>query len=339
MALMRTSLGICLGLQFAAHAVMLGGVEVPKEKMVVYLLIGHSNMAGNHPARADGVTHPRAWNYPVGTKAWTLAKETRQAGLSAGNGTGGPGMPFLKAMAAAYPDYYFGVINTASPSSTCRGENTGNNTSDLDPANNRWWKGSYLYEQTLAAAKGIQGQVTLGGIFCMLGSVEATRTNRTVCQAFSDDVSQLVKDLRADLGIPNLPFLMGEYEAGSTRDFDPTLPLPAIIVEQTKLIPSKLPFSATVDSRGIDMLDDHHYSADVGQVEWAKRAIGLLQTNSWFPVTAGASIVAARRKLSIGTTPAIGRDGVGMSILSRDRDGVYRVDGSTLEPAEIKALW
>jgi hypothetical protein len=199
-------------------------------------------------------------------------------------------MPFLKGMAAAYPGYHFGVINNASLSSTCRGENTGNSSSPLDPSDNRYFKDTYLYNELLTAAKAVQPEATLGGVMCMLGSVEATRTSQAVCEAFSDDLAQLAKDLRADLGVPNLPFIMGGYEAGATGNFALSKPLPAIIDAQIKLLPSKLPFSGVVESKGITMLDDHHYVATgSGQPLWAQRAIAIIQANSWLP---GATAIA-----------------------------------------------
>lgn len=315
------------------HAIVLGGTNVPKEKMVVYLLIGHSNMAGVDFAHADGVTDPHAWTWPIATKQWILAKEpkggTKAQGLS-GHGEGGPGMPFLKAAAAAYPGTWIGVINNASLSSTGRGINTGNNTSGLDPADNRYFKGTYLYEEIISAAKAVQPEVTLGGIMCMLGSVEATRTDETVCRAFSGDIAQLAKDMRADLGMPNLPFIMGGYEAGATGDFALTLPLPKIIDEQIKLLPSKLPYSAVVDTKGITMLDDHHFSADKGQPEWAKRALALIQANNWFP--AAGSAVLGSPSIS-GRAPVLSGFGAG-AIRLGTAQGTWTADGR-----ELKGLW
>lgn len=312
MGLGKYGLGISACLAMAgmpARAITLGGTSVTKDKFVVYLLIGHSNMAGQDLAHSDGTADPHGWNYPVATKQWVNAKETPNAGRAAGlsgHGEGGPGMPFIKALAAAYPGYYIGVINNASLSATCKGENTGNNSSNLDPADNRYYKGTYLYQEILTAAKAVQPDVTFGGILCMLGTVDATRTSQAVCEAFSDDISQLVKDLRADLGLPNLPFIMGGYEAGASGDFALTKPLPAIVDAQIKLIPSKLPFSGVVDSKGITMLDDHHYVANGnGQPLWASRAVAIIQTNKWFPngATSIAPVlapVAARDRAAMG---------------------------------------
>ncbi len=310
-----------------AKALILGGANVPKEKIVVYLLIGHSNMAGIDFAHADAATDPHAWTWPIASKQWILAKEpkngTRAQGLS-GHGEGGPGMPFLKAVAAAYPDAWIGVINNASLSSTCRGENTGSNSSTLDPADNRYFKGTYLYAEIITAAKAVQQDVTLGGILCMLGTVEATRTNETVCRAFSDDVTQLAKDMRADLGLPNLPFIMGGYENGATGDFSLTLPLPQIIDAQIKLIPSKLPFSAVVDTKGIPLLDDHHFAADKGQPEWAKRALALIQANKWFPASGSAVFAAAGAHP--GHAPVTLGFGSGAMRIGNG-DGIWKADG------------
>lgn len=309
MTLLR--MGLCLGFLFQAaqvHALMLGGANVPKEKIVVYLLIGHSNMAGVDYTHLDATATPNAWNYTWATdKTWIAAKESRtsRAGLSS-RGAGGPGIPFLKLMTQAYPGYHFGVVANASVSSTCKGLNTGNNNSGFDPDDNRYWKGARLYNEILIAAKEIQPNVTLGGILCMLGSVEATRTTEEVCRSFSDDLAQLVKDLRADLGEPNLPFIMGEYEAGATRTFALTLPWPAIIDQQIKLLPSKLPFSGTVNSVGVTMLDDHHYSSDKGQPEWAKRAFALIQNNKWYPASATSFIATSQpRRLSGSAMPTL----------------------------------
>lgn len=307
----RLVLGISLLLIGPAHALLLGGVEVPKEKVVVYLMIGHSNMAGNDARNSDGTVHPRVWNYTwsAATKAWVPAKETpgsMRNGLST-RGSGGPTMPFLKQMADANPTYHFGVVTNASLSSTCKGENPGANSSGMDPEDNRYWKGARLYNEIVIAAKEVQAQVTLGGIVCMLGAVEATRLPDSICRSFGADLAQLAKDIRSELGMPNLPFMMGEYETGATGEFSPSLPLPGIVLAQTRLLPTLLTNSALISSVGIPMMDNHHYAAKVGQVEFAKRTVAVITEKSWFPPNAGTSIMAP----SIGKAPVSGRGEAG----------------------------
>jgi hypothetical protein len=278
-----------------AHAILLGGVEVPKDKFIVYLCIGHSNMAGEDPAHSDGVSIPHGWNYQwYSTKTWVLAKETpgaMQNGLS-GNGSGGPSMPFIKAMAAAHPDYYFGIINDASLSSTCRGTNTGLNVSNNPADQNRFWKGATLYQQLITAVNDTKSYATFGGLICMLGLVEATRTSDTVCNRFSDDITQMVTDFRTDMGLPNLPYLESEYEDGATGIYALTKPWPAIIQAQIKLVPTKLALSATINTVGIEMIDPEHFNATNGQPEFAKRVVAMINSKSWFPPPTGTTAIA-----------------------------------------------
>lgn len=291
---------------FTAHAIQLGGVEVPKDKFIVYLCIGHSNMAGFDPNHSDGVSIPHGWNYQwYSTKTWVPAKETpgsMKNGLS-GNGSGGPSMPFLKAMAAAHPDYYFGIINNASLSSTCRGTNTGLNVSDNPSDQNRFWKGATLYQQMISAVNDTKSYATFGGLICMLGLVEATRTSDTVCNRFSDDITQMVTDFRTDMGLPNLPYLESEYENGATGIYALTNPWPAIIQAQIKLVPGKLALSATINTVGIEMFDAEHFSATKGQPEFANRLVAMINSKSWFPPPSGSTAIA-RPPAEIGKAKA-----------------------------------
>jgi hypothetical protein len=329
---------LCIGLSLvlrvaSVEGVVLDGTTVPKEKMVVYLLIGHSNMAGIDASHSDDVADPRCWNYPMATKTWVPAKEpknNKRLGLS-GNGSAGPGMPFLKGMAAAYPGYYFGALTNASLSATCRGENTGNNSSNLDPSDNRYWDSTYLYEQIVSAAKTVQKDATIGGILCMLGTVDATRTSEAVCRAFSDDVSELVRDIRRDLGLPNLPFIMGEYEAGATAEFSPSLPLPGIIQAQIRLIPGKLPFSATVDSKGIEMLDNHHYTGTKGEPEFARRAIAAIQANHFFPAGTGLALPSGKVSMTGAYAGPWTLSATGAEIFGT-AEGAYLINGVSIRP-------
>jgi hypothetical protein len=288
--------------QAALAQVNLGGVSVPKDKFVVFLFIGHSNMAGRDINHSDNITHPRAWNYRwMSDKQWVLAKEepgNLKNGLS-GRGCGGGGMPNLKALAQAYPAFHIGAIDNASLSGTAHGS-VDNNSSGMPGDSNRYWKGSQLYNEITAAAKEVRKTATLGGIFCMLGAIEATRTSEEVCRNFSNDIRQMVTDMRAEIGEPNLPFLLGRYEAGATGTYAPSKPWPKIISEQIDSVPAKLAFSALVESQGVEMLDDHHYTATaLGHGEWAKRALAAIQAKGWFP---GSVSILAR-----GPEPTPGR--------------------------------
>ncbi len=290
----RKLLMLCLWCVFPFRAmadITLGGVSVPREKFVVFLMMGHSNMAGRDINRSDSVTHPHAWNYHwMSDKQWVLAKEipgNLKNGLS-GRGCGGGGMPLLKHLVAEYPDFYFGAVDNASLSATVKGS-VDNNSSGMPGDSNRYWKGSQLYREITIAAIEVKKNAILGGIFCEIGTIEATRGTSDIVNGFSDDVTQMVKDIRAEIGEPNLPFILGKYEAGATGSYSLSLPNPKIIADQILLVPGKLPYSALVESSGLEMLDDHHYvMGPTGQGEWSKRAMALIKANGYFPNTSTA---------------------------------------------------
>ncbi|HEX7510296.1 MAG TPA: sialate O-acetylesterase, partial [Chitinivibrionales bacterium] len=257
------SVSVCVLFFTNAHAINLGGTEVSKDKFIVYLLIGHSQMAGIITTNNDNVTDPHAWVYRwQSTKTWELAKETGSTknGLS-GRGTGGPGMPFLKLMISRHSGYYFGIVSNADPAATCHGLNTGSNGSALSDSANRYWRDAQLFHEIVDAGRAIKNNVTLGGVMVMLGTVEATRADSIdVCQQFSKDIAQMATDIRDSLGMPNLPFVVADYEKGASATFSVSNPWPAIIAKQLDSVPLKVSNSVLVNSKAIPMFDDHHFS-------------------------------------------------------------------------------
>ena len=116
----RLIVAAILALALPAQAVSLGGRSVPKNRFIVYLAVGHSNMAGrvNDIAADTYETHPRCWNYKFddgSTNAWVIAQAPVHRDVTWQRG-GGPATTFLKRMAALYPGYYFGVIQNAHSS-------------------------------------------------------------------------------------------------------------------------------------------------------------------------------------------------------------------------------
>lgn len=253
-----------------ARGVELGGKTVPRERFVVYLLIGHSNMAGRDAAHADTETHPRCWNYRwYADEQWVAARETRQGlrGLTP-RGTGGPGMAFLKLMAKRYRGYHFGVILNANSAATTAG------------GDNSYTKGRRLYREIVSAARAVRDEATLGGILCMLGVNE--HRDAELAASFCQDTCQMVRDMRADLGEPKLPMIIGQYEAGSRGGYDPRGHNARVVIRQIYQIPRAIEHVGIVDSRGIEMRDDHHYTF-YGHAEWCRRAIAILGKKKWFP--------------------------------------------------------
>lgn len=257
-------------------AVQLGGVAVPKQQLVVYILIGHSNMAG-WSETADHVTHPRAWHFKLPAKTWVPAKAPLNPTVQ-GDGThGGPGMPFLKKMVSLYPQHHIGVLQNAEAAATVRWNRLSPDT--------RYHKGTPLYDATIAAAKAASQQATLGGIICMLGWVESmvtytiTDTNFDAAYAvsFSTDIKTMVANMRGDLGQPTLPFLIGMYEESAPKKH----PHRDVVIAEIAKIPGKVPYSAIIQSEG-PYVDSHHFTY-AGQVSWANAAAAIITGKGWFP--------------------------------------------------------
>jgi len=253
-----------------ARGIDLGGNKVPREKFIVYLLIGHSNMAGRDSRHADTDPHPRCWNFRwYADDQWVPAVETRSRnrGLTP-RGNGGPGMAWLKLLAAKYERYHFGVILVANPAA------------EAAPGGNSFFKGSRHYNDLVRAAKTVANDVTFGGLVAQLGICD--RRREASAKAFAQNMCQIVTDLRADLDEPKLPFLIGQYEMSSTRGYDPRHGWAPEVIRQITSIPKRIENAAVIDSVGIPCIDDHHYTFE-GHAMWCKRGLERLAKNKWFP--------------------------------------------------------
>jgi Carbohydrate esterase, sialic acid-specific acetylesterase len=318
---------ILFGAVFQAQAITLGGTNVPKDHFIVYLGIGHCNFAGRNSTTADTVTNPHAWNYAWDSQGrsdtqWVLAQE-HNGGSSAGNtalgysgltqrGVGGPSMPFLKGMVQQYPGYYFGIITNALSCATVRivtGDTIiGVPLSDIDSYSKSG--GGNRYKEIIGLAQKVKNDVTFGGIICMLGLTEVRDGTKAGVGTIKSDFVQMVLDIRGDLGLPNLPFLIGHYEMGATGVFSPTSPLGPIVVKAIDSLPTALAYCDTVSEVGCTLRpnDDHHYSTQ-GENLWASNAVACIVKHGWFPTV---SSVNGGGRNAVKEMPA------SVSVLSRD---------------------
>jgi hypothetical protein len=262
---------------------MINGTFVPKEKAIVFIHFGHSNMRGLamnpaslHPYFYD--TQPGLWSYQSGT-TFTLAKEPT---APEGNFmTAGPGTALLKtaaAMVSASGGYQFISIGKGVSSDT---------TAD--------------YQKTIGGAPGalyasfitnralmLKGKVTFGAIFVMLGITER-HLPAAQQPGYPMRVKQLLADIRADLQAPgetDIPVLWCDYEQNATGDLAPTGAVGLVIMPLTRMLPavitSNFVLVPTDNIMRSDYEDDHHFTMN-GHKIWATSAIGLMQTKGWFP--------------------------------------------------------
>lgn len=261
----------------AVPGVQVGGTWVPKNRAIVLLHIGHSNMAGRGatPAALKPYfydTHPQLWSYrpmdPIastGPIGFRPAAEPLSPDVST-RGQAGPGMALLRSALAAAPDAYIISIGCG-----VSGAEYGLCESFV--------KGGLFYENTMKAARMLKGKVTFGGVFTMLGANEYWVRDTS---KLSDCLRQIAVDIRADLAEPDLPIMYGDYEMTAFGPYLPSLAGPASVIAQLAMMPTKVNRAALIPTTGLSLEDDHHFTM-AGHKDWAGRAIQILRDNHWAP--------------------------------------------------------
>jgi len=245
--------------------ITLGGVNVPKEKAIAFIHIGHSNMAGQASSPSSSrayhytETNPHAFMYKTGSSP-TLAKEPTAGGPGAG-----PGTALVKEAVTLAPDYYFISLGYGQPSAYC----------------SQFVPGGLYYDGLIAGPKAIKGRVTFGAIFIYMGITERHGTAADV-NGFPDCINTLVSAIRKDVGEPNLPALMNDYEVEASGEFVVNGAVYNAIYPQIQRTPSVVSNFALVSAATIAMQDDHHFNFD-GQRTWAQRALKMMKDKGWFP--------------------------------------------------------
>lgn len=245
--------------------VQLGNVRVPRDKFIVFLMIGHCNMMGQ-ARQPENSMHPRAWQFDLNQRPprWVPATSRNNA-----NHLGAPTLPFLQAMATAYPDYYFGVINNASSAATVQ---------------SNYRRGRSNYMQIVSAARRLKPYVTLGGVLTMLGYMEAEHANQT--QWFGDQFVAMTQEMRADLEEPELPFFITQFELGATKKGRGWMAI-ANTIEQ---LPQYVPHAAVISSANFIYDSDHHPSYQSFKL-WAMRAVQAINVLSTAQMAAKAEAI------------------------------------------------
>jgi hypothetical protein len=260
--------------------VTIGGTTVPKEKVIVFLHVGHSNMAGravDPPELHDFnyVSVPRMWSYAKGG-VWKPAVEP----LSPDNvtmGHAGPGMSILHAAQTIAPsDVYVVSIGHGQSGDTggfCR----------------NFRKGGLFYSIVMDAALELKGKVTFGGIWGMFGTSEFADMAHS--STFGQCLTGVVTDMRTDLGMPNLPVLLGDWEAGAMGKFLPTTVFAQSIIAQIHSTAAAVQPAAVIPTDGLAIQNPdpaagtdgvHHYNF-AGHKGWGERGITLLKMSGWAP--------------------------------------------------------
>jgi hypothetical protein len=250
----------------------LGGTAVTKENVIAFIHIGHSNMAG----RATGPTasrpyffsqpDPHAWMYHAGNPPQP-AKEPDTAGDDLSGTYGGPGTALIKQAVAMAPSKYFLSLGYGKASAYC----------------SQFLPGALYYDALMKAPLAIKDRVTFGAIVIMLGITERHGTAADVT-GYAQCINKLVTAIRKDLGRPDLPLLITDYEQMATGALAVNQAFPQSIIPEIRKIPMVVSNSMLVPTDGLGMEDDHHFNFD-GHKVWTGRVLQIMKDKGWFPWT------------------------------------------------------
>ncbi len=169
------------------------------ERLDLFLLLGQSNMKGRGPMPAEPSRNPRIVMMHLRDDAWYLARHPLhlvgdpKTFAGSDNAGVGPGLAFAEAVAGPNPRIQIGLIPCAVGGSAIA----------------LWQKGAKLYDAAIRRAKlALQhtgpARAQIRGALWLQGETDATDERITVHEA---KLLKLVDDLRADLGLPTLPFI------------------------------------------------------------------------------------------------------------------------------------
>jgi hypothetical protein len=234
-----------------------------KDKLHLYLLIGQSNMVGRDlPKPWDRRPHPRV--LMLGTDlTWTPARDPLPHEEGASRGVG-PGMSFARVMARQDQAITVGLVAAAWGGTPI----------------SRWVKGADLYAKAVALARAAQRDGILQGILWQQG--ESDSCTLDLATSYKPKVMRMIQDLRADLGAPDVPFVIAEI-----GQFDhPEFAHSPIVNAALREVAAGVPQAAFVSVAGMTHKGDHAHLDVVSQRKMGKAlAAALLRLQRGRPST------------------------------------------------------
>lgn len=225
-------LGLCLvGLSFNPE---LKAQDPPQNKgdLQVYLLIGQSNMAGRAPY-SDEEAKPMEGVFLLNAEdKWEAASNPLNRYSTIRKGLNmqkmGPGYSFALEMQKEAKGKAIGLVVNAKGGSSIE----------------QWGQETKFYQEAVRRAKEAQKTGTLMGVLWHQGE-----SNEKKPDGYSDKLKALVENLRADLGVKDLPFVVGQVNN-----------VPKINAQLAKL-PEIVEHTACVSSEGLKTYDRWHFDA------------------------------------------------------------------------------
>lgn len=225
-----------------------GGVE----RIELFLLMGQSNMKGRGEVPAEQTLNPRIVMMHLKNDQWYLAQHPLHlvgdpvTFEGAGNEGVGPGLAFAQTIAAQNPKVLVGLVPCAVGGTNLES----------------WVKGGRWYENAVRRARlalGLKSSVpvVLKGALWLQGEAD---TAPELQATYMDRLTRMIADLRADLGVKDLPFI-----AATLGEFTDPVPKGKDVFNKALLtLPTVCPHTACVDARDLKghIGDKGHYNAD-----------------------------------------------------------------------------
>lgn len=201
-----------------------------KKKHHVYLLIGQSNMAGRAPYSGNEIKVIPNCLLLNDKNEWQDADNPLNRYSTIRKGLGmqkmNPGYYFAKEMLAKQRGITLGLIANAKGGTKIA----------------QWEKGSKFFKDAVSRTKKAMESGTLKGILWHQGESDHKNTK------YFEALEKFVKDLREALGVKNVPFVAGEIKQEVK-----------LINDQLNKLPSALPNTAVVSSKGLKTYDAWHF--------------------------------------------------------------------------------
>jgi len=231
--------------------------------LVSFLLAGQSNMGGRGGAtsggRWDGVVPPECAPSPRILRLspelrWDEAREPLHRGIDLHNVLGvGPGMPFAHALLRSRrlpPHALVGLVPCAQGA-----------TPIAD-----WERGTHLYQRMLHRARAATaGNGKLAALLWYQG--EADTISRRDAELYAGRMEAFVRDVRRDLGMPDLLVIQVGLATGQGKFVD------LVRAAQKRVVLSNVRY---VDARGLPVANDYTHLTTAAQVK-----LGTMLANSY----------------------------------------------------------
>ena len=227
-------------------------VKLPaKSKFHLYLLIGQSNMAGRGLlGEEDKTPHPRVLMFTTNA-VWQTAIEPVTHDKPTMLGVG-PGLAFGKAMAEQNPDITIGLVPCAFGGTPLA----------------RWQKGGDLYSNAVHRAKLAMEVGSLKGVLWHQGESDS---KPGLAETYGVRLAQMIRDLRADLGSPDLPFVAGQLgEFLYTRQTN-NVPEARTVNDALARLPREVPHTGFISVKGLTHKGDQLHFDAASQREMGRR--------------------------------------------------------------------